>query len=145
MYLILIAWREKLSGSWAFSRMELYWDTVSCHPKTINLLFKQRGTLKIYMRFIEIRNNWKILSCRQSFANIVRLQQNTLQKGWRSVISSEIICVKMWRILMNLFGQKFPNFSTSRILTGIVETIRIDTKRQFTVKRKSLCLRNLDS
>ena len=47
----------KLSRSWVFSRMELYWDTVSSHPKTINLIFKQSGTLKIYMGLIGTMEN----------------------------------------------------------------------------------------
>ena len=51
------------------------------HPKTINLLFKQNGTLKIYMGLIGTMENWNTLSCHQSFTHIVHLQQNTLQKG----------------------------------------------------------------
>ena len=50
-------------------------------PKDINLLFKQNGTLKIYMGLIGTMENWNTLSCHQSFTNIVHLQQNTLQKG----------------------------------------------------------------
>ena len=79
--LILSAWKGKLSRSWVCSRMELYWDTVSSHPKTINLLFKQSRTLKIYMGLIGKKENWNTLSCHQSFNNIVHLQLNTLQKG----------------------------------------------------------------
>ena len=35
---------------------------------------------------------------------------------------------------------KFPNFSITRILTGIVAIIRIGTKRHFTVQRRKLML-----
>ena len=44
-------------------------------------------------------NNGKLeyTSCHQSFTNIIHLQQNTLQKGKRSVISARITCVRMWR------------------------------------------------
>ena len=79
-------------------------------PKTTNLLFKQTGTLKTYMGLIGTVEIWNILSCHQSFTNIVHLQLNTLQRGWRSVISSQNICVKMWRIYKILVVQKFPNF-----------------------------------
>ena len=64
-----------------FSRTELFWDSVSCHPKTTNLLFKQSGTLKIYMGSIGAVENWNILSCHQSFTFIVHLQQNIFAKG----------------------------------------------------------------
>ena len=46
-------------------------------PKTINRLFKQSGTLKIYMGLFGTMENWNTLSCHQSFTNIFRLQQNT--------------------------------------------------------------------
>ena len=123
-----------------FSRMELYWDTVPSQPNTINLLFKQSGTLKIYMEIIGTMENWNTLSCHQLITNIVNLPENTLQKDERSVISSQNTCVKMWRIWMILVVQKCPNFSTTRILTGILATIRIDTKRHFTVQRIKLML-----
>ena len=50
-------------------------------PKDYKLLFKQNGTLKIYMGLIGTMENWNTLICHQSFTNIVHLQQNTLQKG----------------------------------------------------------------
>ena len=50
-------------------------------PKDYNLPLKQSGTLKIYMGLIRTMENWNTLSCHQSFTNIVRLQQNTLQKS----------------------------------------------------------------
>ena len=51
---------------------------VSSHPKTINLHFKQSGTIKIYRGLIGTMENWNILSCHQFFTNMVHLQQNTL-------------------------------------------------------------------
>ena len=39
---------------------------------------------------------------------------------------------------MILVVQKFSNFSTTWILTGVVVTIRMDTKRHFTVQRRKV-------
>ena len=53
---------EKIVEELGVFKMELYWDTVSSHPKTINLLFKQSGTLKIYMGLTKKLENWIVIN-----------------------------------------------------------------------------------
>ena len=57
-------------------------------PKDYKPTFQAKWSLKIYMGLIETMENSNILLCHQSFTNIVHLQLNTLQRGWRSAIFS---------------------------------------------------------